>query len=259
MLSLLGAKISKNTPKDNVRQLIKNLHPVKTQFDLIRIGPNRDGGYLVPNDMEGIVACFSPGVGPISEFEKECIEKFGLKVFMADRSVDGPELDAPKSTYSFIKKFIGCVDNEEFITMDRWVDSSLEDKSSDLILQMDIEGWEYYSLLNMSTNLINRFRIMIIEFHFLEKLWEKTDFELFSTVFNKVLETHFCVHIHPNNYAGVINKYDIQIPKLAEFTFLRKDRGVIEEYQRSFPHKLDFSNVETVVDLTLSENWYRNK
>lgn len=37
--------------------------------DLIRLGPNGDGGYLVPDDLTGIEACFSPGVCATSEFE----------------------------------------------------------------------------------------------------------------------------------------------------------------------------------------------
>ena len=32
------------------------------QTELVRLGGNNDGGYLLPNDLEGITACFSPGV-----------------------------------------------------------------------------------------------------------------------------------------------------------------------------------------------------
>ena len=36
---------------DQIKELIKALRPVKTKFDLIRIGGNNDGGYLIPNDL----------------------------------------------------------------------------------------------------------------------------------------------------------------------------------------------------------------
>ncbi|GAA7757372.1 hypothetical protein HpCOL17_12750 [Helicobacter pylori] len=43
---------------------------------------------------------------------------------MADKSVNEPILNIPKENYSFIKKFIGCTDNEDFITLDTWVNNS---------------------------------------------------------------------------------------------------------------------------------------
>ncbi len=60
---------------NEVRELINKLRPISCDKTLIRLGPKGDGGYLVPDDLEGIVACFSPGVGSISKFEKDCTER----------------------------------------------------------------------------------------------------------------------------------------------------------------------------------------
>ena len=54
---------------NELKELIKALRPVKTKFDLIRIGGANDGGYLIPDDLEGIAACFSPGVADTASFE----------------------------------------------------------------------------------------------------------------------------------------------------------------------------------------------
>ncbi len=166
------------TSKVEIVDFIKRIRPLKSKFELIRIGPNGDGGYLAPNDLKGIEACFSPGVDTISEFEKDCIERFNMKVFMADKSVDRPNLDMPDDSYDFQKKFIGCTNNEDYITLDQWVSSSLPESNADLLLQMDIEGGEFFSLINASNALVNRFRIMVIEFHDLHELWNRRYFEL---------------------------------------------------------------------------------
>ncbi len=42
--------------KDKVNKLIQSLYPYRTQFNLIRLGPKEDGGYLVPDDLDGIEA-----------------------------------------------------------------------------------------------------------------------------------------------------------------------------------------------------------
>lgn len=42
---------------------------------MIRIGEVHDSSYIIPDDLEGITACFSPGVGPSSSFELDVAEE----------------------------------------------------------------------------------------------------------------------------------------------------------------------------------------
>jgi len=153
-----GISITKLTAENDLKILIEKLRPVTTDLDLIRLGPDGDGGYLVPNDFEGVEACFSPGVGPSSGFENSCSE-LGMKVFLADKSVDGPA--SVDKNFSFEKKYIGGIVSNDFLTLDQWVEESSVGSESDLLLQMDIEGYEYEALYNVSSALMNRFRIMV--------------------------------------------------------------------------------------------------
>lgn len=59
------------TPNEKVEGFIKSLHPIKTEHELVRFGAKHDGGYLIPNDFNGIRALFSPGVGGESAFEED--------------------------------------------------------------------------------------------------------------------------------------------------------------------------------------------
>ncbi len=55
---------------DDRRKLLADvLRPFDVGHPLIRIGAFSDGGYLVPSDLQGIKACFSPGVSQQSSFE----------------------------------------------------------------------------------------------------------------------------------------------------------------------------------------------
>ena len=51
----------------SLRILLDTLHSIK--FNLLRIGGDSDGGYLLPDDLENISSCFSPGVSDIFDFE----------------------------------------------------------------------------------------------------------------------------------------------------------------------------------------------
>jgi hypothetical protein len=44
-----------------------------TDVPLIRLGADGDGGYLVPDDLEDVAACFSPGVDDRASFESAMI------------------------------------------------------------------------------------------------------------------------------------------------------------------------------------------
>jgi hypothetical protein len=81
--------LQKITNKSEIFGLISKLHPLKSNARLIRVGPNGDGGYLVPDDLVNIEACFSPGVDAVSQFEYDCYNR-GMKIFMADNSVKKP-------------------------------------------------------------------------------------------------------------------------------------------------------------------------
>lgn len=243
-----------STPRSNVLSLIESLHPVGVSNPLIRLGPkDGDGGYLIPDDLNGISACYSPGVSYVSGFEKDCAE-LGMKVFMADHSVDAPA--EHHENFHFIKKFVGGTTFGKYITLDDWVRETFPNGDSDLMLQMDIEGQEYETLFSTSDKLMRRFRIIAIEFHNLDQFWNLPFFQIASRAFEKILQTHACVHLHPNNCCGSIKKDGLEIPKFMEFTFLRRDRLKGEIKPWCFPNPLDRDNTK-LKPLKLPECWHR--
>ncbi len=141
---------------------------------LIRLGADGDGGYLVPDDLADVAACFSPGVDNRATFESALIER-GIPCFLADRSVDGPPFE--HAMIDFERKFVGAVDDDGTLTVDRWV-AEHAPGNSDLILQMDIEGAEWMVLLNCSPETLRRFRIIVMEAHDLERLIDKHAFPI---------------------------------------------------------------------------------
>ena len=253
MAGALGMDVGRRTRTEELRELIRALHPVDPGRELIRLGPDGDGGYLLPDDLDGIEYCFSPGVSTESGFEAALAER-GVRVYLADFSVDGPA--ESHANFSFDKKFLGALSNETFMTLDEWKAGRAPDYDGDLILQMDIEGAEFETLFSASDQLLAQFRVMIIEFHYLQELFNKPFFILASRVFQKLLQTHSVVHIHPNNCCGSIKGSGLEIPRVAEFTFHRNDRLEGKSYRQDFPHPMDRDNTRKKT-LALPECWYR--
>lgn len=248
-----GIWIGRATPEKKVLDFLDSVKPRKTNYEMIRIGGESDGGYLVPDDLAGIDTCFSPGVSRIANFENELTTR-GIKCFLADYSVESPPIDNP--LFDFEKKYLGAESNDIYMTLEQWIAAKAPHKS-DFILQMDIEGYEYPVILDTSVNTLEKFRILVFEFHGLEHVFDPMGYELISLAFSKLLRSFDVVHIHPNNYCRPIRCGDIEIPPLLEFTFLRRDRIERSTRATSFPHHLDRANVPSMPDFALPACWYK--
>lgn len=249
-----GVFVDPMTPTDQIQALIKQLHPVRTQVDLLRVGGLADGGYLVPNDMKNIATCFSPGVDQIAHFEKDMLG-YGVMSHLADYSVTNVPGDLPVA--SFTKKFLGAVNDDMFMTLDAWVKASSEYHSAeDLVLQMDIEGGEFETFLSTSEEVLRRFRWMAVEFHNVESWGQRHYFELVKATFKRLLKHFVIIHNHPNNACGLINLGGVIAPRVFELTFLRKDRAVVDGFVNTMPHSLDRPNIPQLPDLVLPDNWF---
>ncbi len=238
----------------DILRLISRLRPVTGGYEMTRFGPADDGGYLVPDDLEGVEACFSPRVGPVAGFELDCAKR-GIKVFLADHTVEGPPCH--HELFSFIKKNVGALTSGDCMTMDDWVAEALPVSAADLLLQIDIEGGEYETFLNMSPRLMARFRVIVVEFHRLDDLWSLSFFRVASRVFEKILQQHVCLHVHPNNAYDALAKDGIGIFPVMEFTFIRRDRIRDHSPAVEFPHRLDGNNNPVLPPYRLPEIWYR--
>jgi hypothetical protein len=252
ILATLGISVTRCVDVQLVRLLIKRLHPVTTDKKLIRIGGEGDGGYLVPDDLAGLVACFSPGVGAVASFEAALLAR-GIPCYLADASVAGPPI--PDMLVHFDKKFLGVVNDDTTTTLDEWVKACAP--NGDLILQMDIEGAEWPVFLNVSDEVLKRFRIIVVELHSLERLIDKMGFELMFAALDRLLRQFHVVHNHPNNVARPLRARGLTIPRLLEVTFLRQDRAHITGFAKRFPHPLDRKNAPDRSDLFLPADWYR--
>ncbi|MFN8250472.1 MAG: FkbM family methyltransferase [Ferruginibacter sp.] len=249
-----GFSFSRTTNPGKLAFFFSKIRPVITNHKLVRIGGNDDGGYLVPDDLDGIKHCFSPGVSFAAHFENELASK-GIKSFMADYSVEKPPIN--NDFFSFEKVFVGFENQPNFKSLENWIGEKVTDADHDMILQMDIEGGEYDVLMETSSETLKRFRIILVEFHDVDRLFDPIGYQLISAAFYKLLKDFEVVHIHPNNFSKTLKRGAYEIPPLLEFTFLRKDRISQTSFAGTFPHPLDRVNVKEKPDFNLPECFYK--
>ena len=235
---------------------VQYMVPVGCTRELIRLGGDGDGAYLLPDDLDGIAACFSPGVADVCGFEAELQERFSIPSYLCDASVSGENLGLKEGEHWFSPKWLGSFDGGDTQSLDAWVLASDHADSGDLLLQMDIEGAEYRSLLATSDSVLQRFRIVVLELHLLAGLQSGRFLNtLFLPVLRKLHAQFDCVHAHANNCCGSFDLWGTEVPQVIELSFYRRDRNQGERRPLQIPHPLDVVNVPDRPALLLGSPW----
>ena len=252
LLLRAGYTYDRVPPREEILEVIDLLKPRDVGHELIRIGGEGDGGYLVPDDLEGLVGCFSPGVSTTADFEEMLAARYGIRSYLADYSVDEPP--QVSEMMEFDKKYLGVVNDDVYMRLEDWVDSKVGPEG-DLLLQMDIESSEYPVLVDAAPELLRRFRIIVIEFHALQQMFARRSLNLMQGIFRKLANDFTVAHAHPNNHRQVYHHAGIEIPVNLEVTLLRNDRVRPGDRVLTFPHPLDRPNVPGKEDVVLPEAW----
>ncbi|WP_170610674.1 FkbM family methyltransferase [Ruegeria arenilitoris] len=235
--------------------------------DLVRIGRQNDGGYLVSmSDIEKSDLLIGLGICDDWSFENDFIKHKDVEVIAYDASVNfrfwlkrvlvetikNPfSLHGVKKVISYrkffqgkrrhIKKFVGLSTlNESHCT---FLEVLNEAGNKNVFLKIDVEGSEYRFLSDILNN-EDRVTGMVIELHDcdihldeIEEFIRKCGLSL--------------VHIHANNYAPI--RLDDNLPLVLELTFSKH-----AELSNSctLPHKLDMPNNKNSpeYELLISDN-----
>jgi hypothetical protein len=241
-----------------IADAIDLLAPRPCGLPLIRLGGAMDGGYLIPDDLNDIDACFSPGTNNFKRFEDELYQRWGIRSFMCDFSSDIEHFVTPliEGAQFFEKKWLDVYGGEDALDLNTWVAANAA-PGRDLILQMDIEGAEYRNLIHATAETLIRFRIIVLEIHDLQNL-RRHDYlyGVFRAALDKLNKTH--VSVHANNACGEVQFFPgLAAPMAVEVTFLRRDRVKSYEQVITMPNRLDQLNVHREAPIGLAGPWSR--
>lgn len=193
------------------------------KVNLVRLGGMGDGGYWIPENLSEVNYCFSPGVANSSSFETDLATR-NMTVFLADKTVDGPPQE--NSRFKFIKKHLASFSDSAnaLISFEDWYNESIpeHERSSDLLLQMDIEGSEYEVIHSMPQSLLKKFKVLVIEFHHLHQILNCNQFDNIERAFQKVFLDFDVAHVEENGFAGKFKFANQSFSRLLEITFIRK-------------------------------------
>lgn len=236
---------------EGARAFLRQFAPQAPGRDLLRLGGDEDGGYLVPDDLEGLVASFSPGVAESVGFDLDIAAR-GIPCFLLDGSVDG--LPHPHPMMHFRKLFLGETSEGDRISLNDWVAQDAPG-TGDLLLQMDIEGSEYPVLRGASDAVLSRFRMIVMEFHGFQRVFDPDWRARTQPALDRLVRHFVPVHLHPNNHAPLLRQQGMVFPRVFEVTYYRRDRLQGAGGDIVLPHPLDRPNLPWLPDAPMPRFW----
>ena len=261
ILARLHLRASRLISAAEFARAIAWLSPVEAGHQLVRIGDHGDGGYLLPNDLKGIVACLSPGTDDRISFER-FFRSCGVPCYLADASL-AVSPDPGDALIHFSRCFIGASSFGEYLSLADWLASVKVPEEGDLVIQMDIEGWEYQALLTCPESLLERCRVLVIEFHDFHRCLDLYRFrDVIDPLFSRLSRIFDPVHLHANNASFIFNYGGFSCPSAFELTLHRRDRRLrdVSPVVSALPHRLDVPNCLNRPDhLGFAKGWPRHR
>jgi hypothetical protein len=231
--------------------LPKNFRP-KKNYDLLRVGRNNDGGYLVEkNSIKNSKTLISFGIGNDWSFESHFKSHNNIKIFAYDYSVNSFFWSRQSRDLQFLFNEFFSNKNENYFFATKIsktglkylenisleipdifnsLEFNLYGGTKPIFFKIDIEGSEY-RILDDLINYQKDIEGLVIEFHNVDLHLEKI------SKFLDNINLELC-HIHANNFEN-LDKFGI--PTTLELTF-SKNPIKLNDDSVNFPNFLDQKN-----------------
>ena len=233
--------------KRQVLELYDLVRPMTCEgLGKVRVGNDKkDGGYVMADDFEGIEAALSLGIGHDISWDVE-MTKLGVEIYQYDHTVEAPVEVADNPRLHFHKAGIAA-ESDPSIPMRSLKDvmaDEMSEHSGDLILKIDIDGYEWEVFETMPQEVLKRFRQICIEIHHpLARPGQPAKREQHLDVLRRLHRDFAPVHLHANNAGPVRELSGLRVPKLLEITYIRRDGREFRESEESFPGDFDVPNI----------------
>lgn len=235
--------------QSEVLSVIRLLRPQLSRFPKVRIGSLADGGYVLPDDLEGISDLLSIGIGEEVSFDVH-FARAGVPVYQYDPTVECPPVDHER--FQFHKEAWAPQDGNGGLTLESMIRRHGLAGTNNAILKFDTEGAEWPCMQRLSADLLKHFRIIACELHGFNSLGNPALLAQVRQTLTVLTRHHTVVHLHANNCCGVSLVEGVPVPAVVELTLLRNDRSDFAPSNEPIPGPLDFPNMPDRPDLVLN-------
>ena len=193
----------------------------------VMIGTKGDGAYVMLDDFENIKIAYSIGIDGKIQFDKALADK-GIDVYMYDHTIN----KLPYENDKFHWKKIGIGGNSQrtsnIQTLEEMIKENGHISEKNMIFKIDVEYAEWDVMNEISENILNQFKYIIIEYHFF-----KDNLKLFYDVIKKIYKTH--QPFYTNCCMGVAKVGNNRLWDCLEVSYIKREGNVFEKDKTIYP------------------------
>lgn len=256
--NLLSMEDQKRSAEYQFISRMRSLFPVQqvvSEKDFVRIGRNRDGGYLMLDDFSERNVAYSIGIADDVSWDQGMVDR-GFDVYMYDHTIDSLPYENEK--FHYFKNGLGAKADPATPLLKTLQQLMTENGHMDrygMIFKIDIEGAEWDFLNEVDAELLSHFSQIVFEFHNL--IFSQYE-DRIKTAMEKLNKTHQLVHLHPNNYGGYLQIGGKVLPELIEGTYLLRSEYSFTKEPLTFPTAQDEISCNYLPDIYLG-SWDTEK
>lgn len=190
-------------------------------INLVLVGSGSDGSYYLPSFYTKVEAVISAGYGGKKDFEDKFSELY-IPSFILDP--DYVELTNQKENQFFYPVALSSNSNlANEVNLSNFLKRIDKLDSTSLLLKIDIEGNEFKILSTVSKEILEKFAILVIEFHNLEELFVSRARQSEVKEILQLFENYVNIFSKANNCGGQFSYLGINFPRIVEVSLLRND------------------------------------
>ncbi|MFM1985957.1 MAG: hypothetical protein RIS18_174 [Actinomycetota bacterium] len=227
-----------------VYELKKLLNLYALDQEIKWFGTHGDGGYLLIDDLSDSDTLISGGIGDNDSFERE-IAPYIKQIQMFDHTIKNYKVPASNSKFHQLK--ISEHNGLNEISIEK---IATDNPSEDYLLKLDIEGDEWAVLDSLETVFLDKFRQIIVEFHYFNR-GIQFDFPRIVRVLEKLMTNHSPFSIHANNHGKYMYFGDQSFPQTLEIGFARNRSYELRLEKEVSRHTLQHQNAEEYEEFLL--------
>ena len=207
----------------------------------ILLGEKYDGCYVLLDDFINIKIAYSFGISRNIQFDKALADK-GIDIYMYDHTINSLPYENPKFHWKKIGLCGMRTKNPNLKNLEQLIAENGHSKEKNMILKMDIEHWEFESLIDLKEETLNQFKYIAIEYHFKDQTKFKSN-NLYYNVLKKIAKTHQAFYARCNGDRGYIAQFGFnRICHIIEVSYIIKKGNIFRKDEAIYPlYEFDYS------------------
>ena len=226
----------------------------------VRVGNAHDGGYIMLDDARipegnGRIA-YSFGINDDVSWDDGMADR-GYQVYMYDPTIEG--LPKHRREFHFFRKGIAGRRSEDGLldTMEHLLMVNRHLGKRNMILKMDVEGYEWEFLESTDGMILEKFDQILLEMHAMIMADTEENKRRKLKALEKLNQTHQLIHLHANNCDSVMHFDEACFPNALEATYVNRSvYQTVENPEILLPHALDAPNSVNSEEICLGK-WNR--